>query len=209
MSHSSIVPMTVNGTRMYVYCAVGGVAGIAADDGRLLWETNEWVINTATVPSPVPIGDGRVFLAGGYNAGSIMLRVSGQEQAMSVKTLFRLPPETFGSGQQTPILYQQHLYGVIPDGRLACLDLQGNTVWTSGNTRRFGLGPYIIADGMIYVLNDTGTLTLVEATPAGYRQLAQATVLHDQDCWGPPALVSGRLIVRSLTEMVCLDVRQR
>jgi outer membrane protein assembly factor BamB len=26
------------------------------------------------------------------------------------------------------------------------------------------------------------------------------------DCWGPMALVGGRLIVRDMTRMVCLDV---
>jgi len=39
MSHSSLMPMTLNGQKMYVYCAIGGVCGIAAggpDRGRIL-----------------------------------------------------------------------------------------------------------------------------------------------------------------------------
>ena len=67
----------------------------------------------------------------------------------------------------------------------------------------------MIADGLIFVLGDEGQLTLAEATPEGYRQLAQGQVLEGHDCWGPMALAAGRLMVRDLTRMVCLDVTQK
>jgi outer membrane protein assembly factor BamB len=209
MSHSSIMPMTFNGKRMYVYTAVGGVVGVSANDGRILWKTDQWQIKIATIPTPIPLSGGRIFLTGGYNAGSMMLQLKAQGDSISATPLFRLTPDQFGSGQQTPILYGDHIYGVIPDGKLACIDLNGNTRWTSGNTKRFGLGPYTIADGMIYLMNDTGLMTLVEATPTGYHQLAEAQVLIGHDSWAPLALAGGRLIARDLTRMVCLDVRRK
>jgi outer membrane protein assembly factor BamB len=55
-------------------------------------------------------------------------------------------------------------------------------------------------------MNDAGALTLAEATPAGYVQLAGAKVLDGPDSWGPMAIASGRLILRDLTRMVCLDI---
>ncbi len=55
-------------------------------------------------------------------------------------------------------------------------------------------------------MNDTGLLTLASATPDGYKQLAQAQVLNGHDSWGPMAMAGGRLILRDLTTMVCLDV---
>ena len=64
----------------------------------------------------------------------------------------------------------------------------------------------MIAQGMIYVMNDDGKLTLAEATTAGYKPLAQAQVLEGPDAWGPLALADGRLIVRDVHKMVCLDV---
>lgn len=68
MTHASIVPMKLAGRRMYVYCGKGGVAGVAADDGTILWQTSEWKISIATCPSPVILPDGKVFLCGGYNS---------------------------------------------------------------------------------------------------------------------------------------------
>jgi len=206
MTHSSIVPMEFNGKRIYVYCASGGVIGVSALDGSILWETDEWKIGIATVPTPVIIGDGRIFLSGGYNTGSMMIKLIESAGKIVVKTLFRLKPEVFGSDQQTPIFYKGYIYGVKPDGQLACLDLNGKPVWTSDSANRFGIGPYLIADGLIYVMDDTGLLTLAMATPEGYKQLAQSQILKGHDSWGPMVIVGGRLIARDLTRMVCLDV---
>jgi outer membrane protein assembly factor BamB len=202
MTHVSILPVTEDATRVYVYCGSGGVAGISAKDGARLWEDPDWVIPTAVVPTPVDIGDGRVFLSGGYGAGSMMLQISSH----SAKTLWRTGPEVFGSDQQTPIYYQNHIYGVIPGGELVCLDLNGKSLWRSGSEHHFGLGPYLIADGMIYVLDDTGTLSLVKASPDAYHQLAQAKILDGPEAWGPLALVNGRLLARDVKQMVCLGV---
>ena len=54
--------MDFAGRRMYVYCGKGGVAGVDGRRRRILWETTDWQIGTATCPSPVVIGDGRIFL---------------------------------------------------------------------------------------------------------------------------------------------------
>jgi outer membrane protein assembly factor BamB len=67
----------------------------------------------------------------------------------------------------------------------------------------------MIANGLLYVMNDSGLLTLVEATPTGYNQLAQAKVLEGPDSWGPMAIASGRLILRDLTRMICLDIAEQ
>jgi outer membrane protein assembly factor BamB len=57
-------------------------------------------------------------------------------------------------------------------------------------------------------MNDSGLLTLAEATPAGYVQLAEAKVLDGPDSWGPMAIASGRLILRDLTRMICIDIAE-
>jgi outer membrane protein assembly factor BamB len=208
MTHSSIMPTDFMGKRMYVYCASGGVVGVSADDGSILWENADWKISVANVPSPVIVGEGLIFLSGGYNAGSMMLRLVQEADKISVQPVFRLAADVFGSPQHTPIFYDGYIYGVRPDGQLACLDLTGRVVWTSTSAHKFGLGPYIIANGLLYVMNDSGLLTLAEATPAGYVQLAKAKVLDGPDSWGPIAIASGRLILRDLTRMICIDIAE-
>jgi outer membrane protein assembly factor BamB len=212
MTHSSVIPAEFKGTRMYVYCGSGGVAGISAEDGSILWEINDWKIRVANVPSPVVVGDGLIFLSGGYEAGSMMLQLTRENGTISAQPAFRLEPEVFGSEQQTPVFYDGHIYGVRPDKMLTCLNLNGQVVWTSPATHRFGprgLGPYMIADGKIFIMDDEGLLTLAKAQPTGYEQLAEAKILEGPESWGPMAIASGRLILRDMNRMICLDVTGR
>jgi len=213
MTHCSITPMEYDGRRTYVYCGSGGVAGVSAADGSVLWDTTEWKVRIAAIASPVVAGPERLFLSGGYNAGCMMLRLRAEGEAIVPEALYRLEANIFGATQHTPILHKGHIYGVRPAGELACLDLEGKVKWTSGREHRFGLGPYLIADGLIFVLGgdraSDGRLTLVEATPDEYRQLAEAQVLDGHDSWAPMAIANGRLLLRDLTKMVCLDVSQK
>jgi outer membrane protein assembly factor BamB len=79
-------------------------------------------------------------------------------------------------------------------------------LWSSGNTARFGIGPYVMANGVLYVLADSGTLAIVEANPSAYKELARAQVLSGGDAWAPIAVADGKLICRDITTMVCLDL---
>jgi outer membrane protein assembly factor BamB len=139
----------------------------------------------------------------------MMLKLSEDGDTISAQSAFRLEPEVFGSPQHTPIFYEGYIYGVGADGQLNCLDLDGKVVWTSTSVHRFGRGPYTIANGHIYVMNDSGLLTLAEATPSGYVQLAEAKVLEGPESWGPMAVASGRLILRDMNRMICIDVTGR
>lgn len=218
MSHSSVVPMTFRGRRMYVYAAVGGVVGVsadAADRGKVLWETTAFN-HSVVAPSPLPLPDGRILLTAGYGAGGMMLQVSEANGVFSVATLQTLTPATgLASEQQTPILYQGHLFAILPKdaedfrNQLVCCspDDCSKYLWTSGKTNRFGLGPYIIADGKLYVLSDDGVLTMLRASSTGYEPLATARVLQGQDAWGPIAVVAGRMLLRDSKRMVCIDVK--
>lgn len=215
MSHSSVMEMRFAGRKMYVYAGIGGVVGVSAegdDAGRVLWETEGWSFPVVS-PSPVVLDGGRVFLTAGYGAGSVMLQLAEREGGFSAEVVYRLDKTEFACEQQTPICYEGHLYTVLPnDGgavkrQLACMTPEGERLWTSGKESRFGLGPFLVGDGKIFVLSDDGTLTLARATGEGYQQLAQARVIEGHDAWAPMALVEGRLLLRDRDRMVCLDVR--
>ncbi len=211
MSHSSIVPVKFGDTKMYVYCTSNSVVGVSAQDGSLLWTYSDWGRTLAVVASPLPVGDGLIFLSGGYNAGAKMIRLSRQNGQITVEPVFKLNSTVFGSEQQTPILYNGYIYGLRPDRQFVCLDLAGRLIWSSSDAHRFGsrgLGPYSIADGLIYILDDDGLLTLAQAGPDGYNQLAQARVLEGHEAWAPMAFAAGRLLVRDFNRMVCLDIAE-
>jgi outer membrane protein assembly factor BamB len=215
MSHSSVMPAVIHGKRMYLYAAVGGAAGISAegsDEGRLLWQTTEWA-PSVVVPSPVVLPDGTVYLTAGYNAGSMALRVERDGDGFKAVPLGRhTPRERLASEQQTPVLWGSRLYAILPkdSGALsrefACADAEGRIVWSSGKADRFGIGPFLVADGKFFILDDDGTLTVARASADGYEPLARARVLKGTDAWGPMAIAGRRLLVRDSTSLACVEV---
>jgi len=218
MSHSSVMPITFEGTKMYVYAAIGGVCGVSAEPGNagaILWQNNEFS-PSVVAPSPVVFQDGKVFVTAGYGAGSAMLNIrkNGNQFSAGVLQKFK-PKDGLASEQQTPVVLNGKMYAVLPKDAAAernqfvCCDPSDCTkyLWTSGKTERFGLGPYMIADGKFFLLDDDGTLTIARIKNPGFEVLDKTRIIEGQDAWGPFALADGYLLMRDSKNLVCLDVQ--
>jgi len=218
MSHSSIMPITMEGQKMYVYCAIGGIVGVSAETeniGQVLFKTTDWS-PSVIAPSPMHVGNGKIFVTAGYGAGSMLFQLTKSNDTFSIEPLMRFKPdEGLCAEQQTPILYDGHLFTILPKdagprrNQFVCSPANdpGNITWASARDTRFGLGPFIIADEKFFILSDDGVLTITKASTKDYFQLAQAKVLDGHDAWGPMAIVNGRLLCRDSRRLVCLDVR--
>ncbi len=218
MSHSSIMPFSFGGRKMYVYSSIGGLSGIAADGpdaGKVLWETSAWN-HSVVAPSPVCMPDGKIFMSAGYGAGSMMLQLSENGGNFSVEVIDEYKPKDgLACEQQTAVYWNKHLFAIAPkDGgalrnQFVCVNPSDTkkVVWTSGKETRFGLGPYFIADNKFFILNDDGTLTIARPSTEKYIQLEQVQVIKDgHDAWAPFALADGYLLMRDSKTMVCIDL---
>jgi len=215
MSHSSVMAATIDGIKQYLYLTMNKVVGVAADDGRILW-TTPFAAKMAACPAPLAIGDGRIFITSGYGAGSMMIKVQKGASGFTVQKLYALTAAQFNYEVHTPILYKNLLFaiGSKSRGRFSCVSLDGKVVWQSpvdssnpAATRTFGLGGFLLADGMFFVLDgDSGRLSLIEASTTQYKELASAQLLDEGDVWGPLALSNGRLVIRDTNKMLCLQV---
>ena len=119
------------------------------------------------------------------------------------------PTEGWNSEVHTPILHQNHIYGIGKKqrGLWTCLDLEGNEVWTSKGQASFGMGGYLLADGMFFVLEGkTGILRVLDANADHYEELASFQLLEGPDVWAPPVISQGRLLIRDLGKLICLDI---
>jgi outer membrane protein assembly factor BamB len=218
MSHSSIMPMTFFGKKMYVYAAVGGICGISAegnDKGEILWKSTEFS-PSVVAPSPLYLENNRVLICAGYGAGAAVFQVKKSGEKFDVELVKKYKPqEGIASEQQTPLLYKGFVLTILPKdagagrNQLVCARANDCTkiLWTSGKDERFGLGPYIIADGKFFILNDDGTLTIAEALTDRFVLLDRARIIDGQDAWGPIAIADGKLLMRDSKTMVCIDIK--
>lgn len=209
MSHVSVMPATLGGVKQYLYGTLKGPLGVSAADGKLLWEYPR-KFNVVVAPSPIAVDSERVFMTGSYDAGSVMIRVRNAGGAFKPELIFDFKNNEWNSEVHTPILYKDMLFAVGKKkrGLFTCLSPEGKEVWTSEGKATFGLGSFFMADGMFFVMDgDSGKLHLLEASTTGYNELASAQVLAGQEVWGPMALSGGKLVLRDLTKMICIDVR--
>ncbi len=218
MSHSSIMPVSIGGKKMYIYSAIGGICAVSAegsDIGQILWKTNLFS-PSVVAPSPLYIGSGKIFVTAGYGAGAAVLQINRTGETFSVIMLQKYKPiDGVASEQQTPIYYHNYIFAILPKdagerrNELACCKADNcqKILWTSNTTERYGLGPYIIADNKFFILNDDATLTIASASVSKFTILDKAKILDGQDAWGPMAIADGRLLMRDSKVMVCIDLR--
>jgi outer membrane protein assembly factor BamB len=193
------------------------VSGVDAATGKLLWYTHTTRKFNIPIPMPVQIAEDRLFVSGGYRYGCGILSVARRGEQWSAEWTLR-DSNDCTPHIHTPVVYGGHIYAQSFDkfhnkdgsNGLVCMNLDGKLRWRSGPERVFDSGSVIAGDGLLFVLHgETGELSLVEASAERMKVLATAKVLAavGGQAWAPMALAGGRLLVRDLHEMKCLDVR--
>lgn len=210
LTHSSVMPVEIEGVRQYTYTTFEGLVGVEAESGKLLWHF-PWKFHTAVASTPLPLDDGRFFLTAGYHAETVVCQIRQEDGNWMADEVYRLPPPTQGwnSEVHTPIFFRGHIFGIGKKkrGLWTCLDLEGNEVWTSAGHASFGMGGYALADGMFFVLEGkSGVLRVLDANADQYRELANFKLLEGPDVWAPPVVSMGKLLIRDLNKLICLDI---
>lgn len=217
MSHSSIMPMELNGKKTYVYIGVGGVCGVSAegsDKGHLLWSTNKWQ-PSVVAPSPLRLSSNQIFLVAGYGNGGALLQVDGNGNNWKATILEQYKADKgLASEQQTPILYKGKIISILPkDGggnrsKLVYYNPSNlhSPIWVSAQDERFGLGPYLVINDKLFAFNEDGVLYVYQIELNGMTLLKKQEIMEGVDAWGPMAYADGRLVLRDSHTVKCLKI---
>jgi outer membrane protein assembly factor BamB len=217
MSHSSIMPMVLSGKKTYVYAGVGGVCGVSAEDadkGKLLWNVS-WP-PTTVAPSPLQLSSGELVITAGYGAGSAVIRVRNTDGNWSATITDQYKPnEGMSCEQQTPILYNQMVISILPqfaEGLRQKLVAYSSSnlrtpIWESAANERFGWGPFLAINDLMFALKDDGELFIYRIRQRGMELVRQQRVIENGIyAWGPMAYADGYLVVRDDHRVVCLKI---
>ena len=205
MSHSSVMPLTLQGKRTLVYFGEGGVIGVSAEEydrGTLLWTNTQWR-PTQISPSPLQISPSDVVILAGYGQGGALLRVTRSGNNWTA-TLADQWADNGGvaSEQQTPILHNGMIITIIPPSarphreRIAMFSTSNlrNPVWMSDE--RIRLGPYIVINDYLFIFEDFGELFVYRINDRSLTLVHRQQVVPDGfDAWGPIAYADGIIIV--------------
>lgn len=219
MSHNSIMPMVIQGKRMYVYNAVGGVCGVSAegdDTGKLLWKTTDWDPAT-TAASALYLGNNEIAVFGSYGAGGARIRINAEGSGYSAVVLEQHKATNgISSDQQTPIITGDYIWCLMPENagplkkQLVCFSKSDllKPLWSSGKENRYGrgLGPYIVSGDKMYLLDDDGTLYFFKIEKSTVTLLASHKIIKGIEAWGPMAIAGNYLIMRDARNLLCLNI---
>lgn len=205
-SYASPIAVTAGGVKQYVTFTSRSVIGVRASDGRPMWQDDASANGTANCSTPL-FYDNHIFSASGYGTGGALLRLaSARGETSAQRRFFTKDMKNHHGGM---VIVDGYLYGSNDPGILTCIDLRdGSVKWQN---RSVGKGSLTYADGRIYLRSEGGggTMALVEATPAAYRELGRFDQPNrtGRSAWAHPVVAAGKLFLRDQDLMLCYDVK--
>ncbi len=211
IGYSSPMLARIGGVDQFLTSTTSQIVGVDAKSGSVLWQSNDWDCRIP-IATPTHVGDGLVFMSGGYDAGTVMLRVRKSGSRFVAKTLWKTTESNCQIHQ--PIRIGDYLYLNGNDKAkkhgFQCLGLDGSIKWQTGTDPGFDWGGLLYADGMIYTVDgNTGDLVMIKPDPRAYREVARANLLSGKQQWGTIAITDGKILLRDQTHLKCVDVRGR
>lgn len=203
-AYSSAIKAEIGGVQQYVQFIDGGVVGVSAADGKLLWHYEEPANQTANCSTPIVRGD-FVFAASDYGTGGGQAKIIKNGSDFEAKQTYFIRQMTNHHGGM--VLVRDHIYGT--SGSLLCVDFKtGKIAW---NERGVGKGSVTYADGQIYVRSEDGKISLVEANPEKpviNGQFSQSD-RSGKEAWPHPVVANGKLYIRDWDILLCYDVKNK
>jgi len=215
-TYSSLVVAEIGGVRQYVQlthksASDGGIVGVAAKDGKLLWYYPRPGYQTAVIPTPIVHGD-LVYATAGYGAGCNLLQISRTGEKFEAKELYKSSQKNVMKNQHGGVvLVGDCVYG-YSDGRgWTCQKLKtGEAAWD--DKVKVGRGSLTCVDGYLYCYAEsTGEAYLVEASPDSLKlknKFKTPKQKKEGSIWTHPVVANGRLYLRDQDLIFCYDVRE-
>ncbi len=200
--YASAVNATLGGTKQYVQFISGGVVGVHAKTGKILWHYDEVGGSGQSTLTPI-VKDESVFVSA-TKTGSGRAKVTGAGEKFTAEQAYFITELQNHHGGL--VLVDGYVYGTNNTG-LVCLDFNtGKILWQN---RSVGKGSITYADGHLIVRGENGTVALVEATPEEYREKGRFRQpdRSGQLAWPHPVVSGGKLYLRDWDRLFVYNLK--
>jgi outer membrane protein assembly factor BamB len=206
--YASVVISDAGGIKQYVALTDGGVIGVRASDGKLLWRYKTMGNNTANIPTPIVKGD-QVFAVAGYSKGAALLTLRKEGDGIAFKEEYY--NREFKNKHGGVVIVGDYVYGDSNDnGGVICLNWRtGKEMWRRGQVGQGRTSASLTAaDGNLYLHYANGYMALVPASPKGYSEKGSFKIPNSTaNSWSHPVVIDGRLYVRDRETVWCYVVK--
>jgi len=201
--YTSAIKMDFGGYRQILGSSSDCYYGVDSETGKLLWKVDFVNQQGLNITDPVIYND-HVFISSGYGKGSRMIRLKSVDGEIIPETVWET--ELMDNHHGGVILHEGFLYGSGSSARgWFCLDFStGDLVWNDP----IGKGSITYADGMLYLLDERGSIRLVRATPERFEVSGEFRVPEGGRgmYWAHPVVCGGRLYIRHADMLFAYDI---
>jgi len=206
-SYSSPVVLGEGEKRQIVALTQKGLAGLAPKDGAVLWQHPFQDRLNESSTSPVMAGD--LLIGSSVTLGSVALKPGESDGKPAAEPAWMR--KELNCYFSTPVPAGKHLYlvsGVLalrPSITLRCVEIAtGKTLWSKPTVGKYHAALTRTADDKLLMLDDGGSLTLIQPDGKEYKELARSKVCGET--WAHPALADGKIYLRDAKELICLEL---
>ena len=180
-------------------------------DDRVAWRSRQFA--SVISSTPVPAGDGQVFITEDYGEGGAMI---GFDKDFKANFTWKAP--RFSQQLQTSVYHNGYLYGFAGrtdiGAELVCYDAKsGDEKWRESFQKlnvNMGRVHLMHADDAFWAVGASGTLVKFDLSPAGAKIIDSAELFSAPETWALPALSKGLLYVPengASPKLRCYDLR--
>jgi len=188
-AYASPIVITVEGVKQAVTMTEKSVAGVAVNDGKLLWQIpfapQGMAYNAAT-----PIFDGQTIYYTGQGRGTKAIKLEKQGDTFAPKELWS---NTLTVQYNTPVFKDGFLYGLSDKAFFFCINAKtGETAWTDTVKRGGNFCSILDAGSQLIALPGNSELVVFKSNSKEYTEVAKIKVA-DTPTYAHP-VVSGKNI---------------
>jgi len=203
-AHSSPLLIEVDGQPQVVALLAFEVVGFSPDTGQLLWRHPHNTQNGLAISTPVWAPGNLLFISSAYEGGSRVLELHQSGGKTTIKELWY--NQRLKSHFGTVIRLGDYVYfssGHDGPALMTCVKLRtGEIAWQE---RGFAKAQLLAADREWILVDEDGTLALVEPTPAEFR-VQTRTAMLEHISWTAPTLSGTTLYLRDRHSVMALDL---
>lgn len=210
-SYASPIITTINGQKMGLYFARGGLLGFDPQTGTTAFHY-KWrakIEESVNASNPVVVGN-TVLLTECYGPGAAYLDLSsGKPKEIWTDAEKDRFDKSLMCHWNTPIHVNGFVYGSsgrhTEDADIRCIELKtGEVQWRQRRTKRCSL---TLIDGHFISLSEYGELALIKVNPHKYEEISKYEVPGlEYPCWAAPVISNGLLYVRGDGKLLALEL---
>jgi outer membrane protein assembly factor BamB len=219
INYSSPIAIDQAGKRVIVVWTVNRLAGLDAVTGQVLWQQPF----SAEVGIVTPVLYMDYLFVSSFFDGALLLKLNEQEMGADIvwqrKGENEKTTDSLHCCMSTPIIRDNHIYGVDSYGELRCLELlTGERVWESPDAvphNRWANIHMVQHDDNTWMFNESGELIISKLLPDGFHEISRSKIINPTGhelaqrggvCWSHPAFAYKNIYVRNDEELICLSL---